>query len=99
MYFGASLFKRLHGVPASSPRARGLIELERTLVTRKTLESLAKRLGGARLAMVTGRPYLGTEHSLGKRFMSYFDRDSSMFIGDADIDPDLRDGVRQVQEA
>ena len=90
LYFGALLFERVHGVRASNPRTKGLIELERILVSRKTLESLAKTLGGARLAMVTGRPYIGTEHTLGKTLMSYFDRDSSMFIGDADINPDLR---------
>jgi phosphoglycolate phosphatase-like HAD superfamily hydrolase len=55
-----------------------------------TLESLEKMLGGARLAMVTGRPYIGTEHSLGERLMRHFDKDASIFIGDADIDLDLR---------
>ncbi len=90
LYFGASLFERVHGVRARNPRTKGLIELEETLVRRKTLESLARILGGARLAMVTGRPFLGTEHSLGKTLMSYFDEDSSMFIGDADTDPALR---------
>jgi HAD superfamily hydrolase (TIGR01549 family) len=89
VYFGASLFEKVHGVRSSSPRTRGLIELERILVERKTLDSLEQRLGGARLAMITGRPYVGTAHSLGK-LMRYFDKDASMFIGDADIDLDLR---------
>ncbi len=39
--------------------------------------------------MVTGRPYVGTAHSLGK-LMRYFDKDASLFIGDADIDLGLR---------
>jgi phosphoglycolate phosphatase-like HAD superfamily hydrolase len=90
LYFGASLFEKIHGVPARNPRIKGLIELERILVERKTLESLGKILGGARLAMVTGRPFIGTEHSLGKRLMRYFDKDASIFIGDADVDLDLR---------
>jgi len=89
LYFGASLFERIHGVPAKT-RTKGLIELERILVDRGTLESLEKILGGARLAMVTGRPFIGTEHSLGKRLMRHFDKDASVFIGDADIDLDLR---------
>jgi len=89
LYFGASLFEKIHGVRASNPRAKGLIEMERILVDKKTLESLEKKLGGSRLALVTGRPYLGTEHSLGKRLMRFFDKDASMFIGDADIDPSL----------
>jgi phosphoglycolate phosphatase-like HAD superfamily hydrolase len=90
LYFGASLFERIHGVPASDPRTKGLIELERTLVDRGTLESLERILGGSRLALITGRPFVGTEHSLGKRLMRHFDRDASIFIGDADIDLDLR---------
>ena len=90
LYFGASLFRRVYGARAKNPRVKGLIELERTLVSKKTLDSLVKMLGGARLAMLTGRPFVGTEHSLGKEVMSCFDRDSSIFIGDADIDPGLR---------
>jgi len=89
LYFGAALFEKIHGIKSSAPRTRGLIELERILVDRRTLESLEDKLGGARLAMITGRPYVGTAHSLGK-LMRYFDKDASMFIGDADIDLALR---------
>jgi len=98
LYFGSSLFEKVHGVRASSPRIRGLIELERTLVERRTLQSLERTLGGGRLAMITGRPFVGTERSLGKGIMRYFDKEASMFIGDADIDLDLRaeyDGYRK----
>jgi phosphoglycolate phosphatase-like HAD superfamily hydrolase len=98
LYFGTSLFRRVHGFPARKPRAKGLIDLERTLVSAKTLDALDRALGGARLAMVTGRPSVGTEHSLGRRVMGYFDKGSSMFIGDADVDPSLRaeyDGYRK----
>jgi phosphoglycolate phosphatase-like HAD superfamily hydrolase len=91
MYFGGVLFEKLHGEPAKKPRRRGLIELERVLIKRKTLETIAKVVGPARLVMITGRPYIGTEHSLGKELMSYFHRGSSMFIGDADIFPELRE--------
>ncbi len=90
LYFGSSLFRRVHGTAASRPGVKGLIDLERTLVTVKTLESLSKTIGGPRLAMVTGRPYLGTEYSLGRRIMGFFDKGASMFIGDADVDPALR---------
>ncbi len=91
LYFGGALFERLHGVRARNPRRKGLIELERVLVKRKTLESIAKAVGPARLVMITGRPYVGTEYTLGKTLMSYFHRGSSMFIGDADIFPELRE--------
>jgi HAD superfamily phosphatase len=98
LYFGSSLFEKIHGFRASSPRTRGLIELERTLVSRRTLESLEKMLGGTRLAMVTGRPFMSTEHSLGKGVMRYFSKEASTFIGDADVDLSLRaeyDGYRK----
>jgi phosphoglycolate phosphatase-like HAD superfamily hydrolase len=91
LYFGGAMYERLHGSPAKNPRRKGLIELERVLITRKTLESVAKIVGPARLVIITGRPYIGTEYSLGKTLMSYFHRGSSMFIGDADIFPELRE--------
>ncbi|MDG6915018.1 MAG: HAD-IA family hydrolase [Nitrososphaerota archaeon] len=90
LYFGGELFRKIHGFPASKPRAKGLIELERPLVSIGTLDSLVKSLGGHRLALVTGRPRVGTEYSLGEKVMGYFDGRASMFIGDADIDLSLR---------
>lgn len=90
IYFGASLFEKIHGAPAENPRRKGLIELEKTLVKRKTLDLLVEIVGPARLVMITGRPFVGTEYSLGKKIMSYFHRGSSMFIGDSDIFPELR---------
>ena len=90
LYFGAALYEKIHGVKSSSPRRKGLIELERMLVDRRTLRSLQKMLGGGRLVIITGRPYVGTEHSLGK-LMRYFDKGRSTFIGDADFNLGLRE--------
>jgi len=91
LYFGGALFQKLHGVAARNPRRKGLIELERALVKRGTLEAIAKVVGRGRIVMITGRPYVGTEYSLGKTLMSYFHRGSSIFIGDADIFPELHE--------
>jgi len=88
IYFGSALFKRVRGVDSKSKRKRGLIELERILLDEKTLRRLSEILGGRRLALATGRPYLGTKHTLGK-LMRWFDKDASIFIGDADIVPEL----------
>jgi phosphoglycolate phosphatase-like HAD superfamily hydrolase len=90
LYFGDALYEKVHGVPPKTQRGRGLIELERVLVRRKALESIVKSVGPARTVMVTGRPFVGVAYSLGKELMSYFKRDASMFIGDADISPELR---------
>jgi phosphoglycolate phosphatase-like HAD superfamily hydrolase len=99
LYFGSALYEKFHGVPASKQQgAHGFIDLERLLVKKTTLELLAKLVGRKRIAMVTGRPFTGTTYSLGKAMMSYFDLDSSLFIGDADIHPKLQaeyDGFRK----
>ena len=88
LYFGSALFEKLYGV-RSSRRARGFINLERTLVRERTLGSLERVVGEGRLAIISGRPSMGTELSLGKAIMGHFDRGSSMFIGDADVYPEL----------
>lgn len=90
LYFGADLYRKVHGTAPGSGRERGLIELERPLVHARTLDLLSRRLGDSSMGIVTGRPFVGTQHSLGKRMMGYFDRDASIFIGDADVDPSLR---------
>jgi HAD superfamily phosphatase len=87
IYFGSSLFKKIRGLNPEAKR-RGLIELERVLVREGTLERLSSILGGRRLAIATGRPYLGTKHTLGG-LMDWFDKEASTFIGDADIFPEL----------
>jgi len=87
VYFGSALFRKVRGLAPGS-RRRGLIELEKVLVRRTTLERLSKILGGRRLALATGRPYLGTKYTLG-RLMDWFDIQASVFIGDADIFPEL----------
>ena len=97
LYFGASLFEKVHGVK-SSTRTKGLIELERILVDRKTLETLQKKLGGPRLAMITGRPFVGTAHSLG-RLMRYFDKEVVRLHRGRGHRPGPAIGVRQAQEA
>jgi phosphoglycolate phosphatase-like HAD superfamily hydrolase len=89
LYFGASLYQESHGFAGNGPR-RGFIELERVLLKRQALKSLEKIVGRGRLAIITGRPSLGTAHTLGKAIMGSFDRDASIFIGDADIKPEMR---------
>ncbi|HUI00706.1 MAG TPA: HAD family hydrolase [Nitrososphaerales archaeon] len=88
IYLGGPLFEKMHGV-APSKRRRGFIEMERTLVREGTLRSFERAVGRGRMAIVSGRPSLGTEYSLGDAVMGHFDRGASMFIGDADFYPEL----------
>jgi HAD superfamily phosphatase len=89
LYFGRKLYEKSHGEPGTGP-VDGNIELERTLVKVSTLVKLQSRLGRGRLAIITGRPSLGTVYSLGQEVMGYFNKEASIFIGDADVDPNMR---------
>jgi HAD superfamily phosphatase len=88
LYFGRELYREFHGVPATGPK-RGFIELERLLVKERTLLALEEMIGCGRLALLTGRPSIGTKYTLGKAIMAHFDERASLFIGDADIYPEL----------
>jgi len=87
LYLGRSLFKEYYGIE-EGPKT-GFIELERVLITDRTLRSLEEIVGGGRLAMVTGRPSVGTAYTFGK-MMRHFDKEASIFIGDADVYPGMK---------
>jgi phosphoglycolate phosphatase-like HAD superfamily hydrolase len=88
IYYGPKLYAQIHGPAARYYRGEGLIERERVLVSRASLDSLVTLLGIGRLAIATGRPFLPTKHVLGS-LLSYFKRDASIFLGDKDIHPEL----------
>jgi phosphoglycolate phosphatase-like HAD superfamily hydrolase len=88
LYFGSKLYKEFHGVPATGPKT-GFIELERLLVKESTLRALERLTGSGRLALITGRPSIGTKHTLGRAIMAHFNEGASLFVGDADLYPDL----------
>jgi phosphoglycolate phosphatase-like HAD superfamily hydrolase len=87
-YFGRALFKRTYGEEPRYFRGEGLIERERVLVSRQDLERISSVLGGRRMAISTGRPFVATKHSL-QNLTTYFDREASTYIGDADTHPEL----------
>jgi HAD superfamily phosphatase len=89
LYLGRALYKESYGVASGGPK-RGYIELERLLIKGETLRSLENIVGRGRLALITGRPSLGTGHTLGKAMMARFDAQASIFIGDADVNPRLK---------
>ncbi len=97
IYHGPRLFRTMYGVPASHYKGRGFIENERLLIRRKDLETLVRLLGGRRLALVTGRPYLATKHVL-RDMMKYFNREASVFIGDLDVHPKLAPQLTQFRK-
>ncbi|MBI2648129.1 MAG: hypothetical protein HYW93_00535 [Thaumarchaeota archaeon] len=87
-YCGPELFKKMYGFPAHYYLGEGMIERERVLISREILEKLKGILGGKKIAMSTGRPFVATKYSL-RHLMTYFDRRASTYIGDADVYTEL----------
>jgi len=88
VYYGEGLYRRVYGTSPEVGYKSGLIERERVIVSKESLRSLDEMIGGKRMAMATGRPFIAVEHTLG-RLLDFFERDASVFIGDGDIFPDL----------
>jgi phosphoglycolate phosphatase-like HAD superfamily hydrolase len=88
LYYGESLYRLVYGVAPRTGYKSGLIDQEQVIVTKESLSSLSEMVGGKRLAMATGRPFMAVEHTLGP-FLDYFERDASVFIGDGDIFPEV----------
>ncbi len=88
LYYGGRLFREVYGVRPATWYERGLIERETLFVGREDLVRFRRIVGGKRMAIATGRPFVAVKHALG-RLLSYFERDASVFIGDIDIYPEL----------
>lgn len=88
VYHGPDLFRRMYGIEAKHYRRKGLIENERILIKRRDLTNTNRILGGQRLAIITGRPYLATKHVL-NGILGYFNVQASLFLGDIDVHPEL----------
>ncbi len=90
LYHGPELFVEMYGFPPRYYNGRGMIQTEKLLINRRVLERVKKVLGGGRMAISTGRPFLAARYSL-RHLMRYFNRRASTYIGDADVKPELAD--------
>ncbi|MGA2783387.1 MAG: hypothetical protein ABSF09_01625 [Candidatus Bathyarchaeia archaeon] len=88
IYHGPALFRRMYGVDARHNQSRGLIENERILIKPHDLNKACRIIGGSKLAIITGRPYLATKYVL-RDLLDYFNVKASLFIGDIDVHPEL----------
>jgi phosphoglycolate phosphatase-like HAD superfamily hydrolase len=88
VYYGEALFERVYGTRPETAYKEGLIDSETVIVTRETLSDLSAIVGPKKMAIATGRPFIAVEHAL-RGLLGFFDRESSVYIGDGDIFPEL----------
>ncbi len=88
IYYGGKLYREIYGVRPAVWRDEGLIDRETLLISRGDLVRFKRIVGGKKMAIATGRPFVAVKHTLG-RLLGYFERDASVYIGDGDIDPEL----------
>jgi len=86
IYYGGELYRKVYGVRPAQWYDEGLIDRETLLIGREDLARFKKIIGGKRMAIATGRPFVAVKHTM-RRLLGYFERDASVYIGDGDIDP------------
>lgn len=85
--YGSELFEKIYGIPSPLRAVPGLISNEKVLVSEKTLASLASLCNG-NLGILTGRPFIPTEHTLGNLYTKWFkSSDLCCFAGDLHLEP------------
>ncbi len=80
LFYGPELFKKLHNLEPKFYFGKPLIENDRLVIKRGTMEILAKRFSG-NLAVVSGRSKLAAEYSL-RPILDTLKLDSSVFLED-----------------
>jgi HAD superfamily phosphatase len=80
LFYGPELFKKLHNFEPKFYFGKPLIENDRLVIERGTMELLAKRFSG-NLALVSGRSKLAAEYSL-RPILDTLRLDSSVFLED-----------------
>jgi len=80
LFYGPELFKKLHNFEPKFYFGKPLIENDRLVIRRGTMELLARRFSG-NLALVSGRSKLAAEYSL-RPILDTLKQDSSVFLED-----------------
>ncbi len=87
-YYGGKLYREIYGVEPAVWYDEGLIEMETLFLGKDDLRRFQRIIGGPKMAIATGRPYVAVRHALG-RLLRFFEKDASTYIGDGDIYPEL----------
>jgi len=80
LFYGPELFKKLHNFEPKFYFGKPLIENDRLVITRRTMDLLARRFGG-NLAVISGRSKLAAEYSL-QPILDTLKQESSVFLED-----------------
>ncbi|MDQ7778310.1 MAG: hypothetical protein RDV41_01210 [Planctomycetota bacterium] len=82
LFYGARLFRKQHGLRPGRRAGKGLINLDRLMISRECLDSVRAVFGG-KVSIVSGRSKVAATHSL-RSVLRYFDLTASVFIEDED---------------
>jgi phosphoglycolate phosphatase-like HAD superfamily hydrolase len=80
IFYGPELFKKRHGFEPKYYFGRPLIEKDKIVATRSTINAISDIFNG-NIAIVSGRSKLATEYSLGSIF-NIFNQNASVFLED-----------------
>jgi phosphoglycolate phosphatase-like HAD superfamily hydrolase len=80
VFYGPELFKKRHGFEPKYYFGKPLIEKDKLVVTRTTINAISDIFNG-NIAIVSGRGKLATEYSLGSIF-NIFNQNASVFLED-----------------
>ncbi|HYA84063.1 MAG TPA: HAD family hydrolase [Candidatus Bathyarchaeia archaeon] len=78
LFYGPELFKKLHGFEPRYYFGKPLIENDKLVITRKTMDLLSRKFNG-NLAIVSGRSELAAEYSLWP-ILDAFNQDACVFL-------------------
>jgi HAD superfamily phosphatase len=78
LFYGPELFKKLHGFEPRFYFGKPLIENDKLVITRKTMDLLSRKFNG-NLAIVSGRSELAAEYSLWP-ILDTFNQDACVFL-------------------
>ena len=82
IFYGPELFKKRHGFEPKYYFGKPLIEKDKLVVTRSTINTISDMFDG-NIAIISGRSKLATKHSLGSIF-DIFNQNASVFLEDED---------------
>ncbi|MCP8304446.1 MAG: hypothetical protein H3Z50_03120 [archaeon] len=83
IFLGCELFKEVYGQGCSFNKGRGLIENEKVLLEKETLQKISSLIGRANFGIASGRPFIVSKYTMGE-LMDYFKPEARIFLDEVD---------------